>query len=66
MNQKEYELIADAIARTEMINGLDRNKERRGAKHATLRLFVADLCGTLKHNYPKTFDETKFIERCRV
>lgn len=61
MNQKEYELIAGAIYRTRIINDLDKNQVRRNAKEAAICLLINDLIGTLKHTYPKTFNEEKFL-----
>lgn len=63
MNQKEYELIAAAIHRTVTISSLERNKVKREARYAALRLLIADLTGTLAHEY-KPFDIDKFLEAC--
>ncbi len=59
MNQKEYELIAGALARTRQIAGLDKNAVRRTAKLQILRLVQIDLTATMKHEYA-SFDEAKF------
>lgn len=64
MNQKEYDLLAGAIHRTITVSNLDKNQIRRHAKFLALHLLVADLIGTLSHNYPKTFDEEKFLKAC--
>lgn len=67
MNAKEYNLIAGAIVRTAQVTAFtERNKVKRDAKFAALHLLVADLIGTLSHEYPKTFDKDKFLKACGV
>lgn len=63
MNQKEYELIAGAIARTRMVANMDKNSIRRRAKLEILRLVQIDLAANMKHSYT-SFDEEKFIKYC--
>lgn len=60
MNQKEYEILAGVIHRSGFIK--DPNKIRQDAKAKMLRLIVTDLCATLAHEYPATFDEAKFLK----
>lgn len=64
MNQKEYDLIGGAIYRTRTVADIEGNTIKREAKRAALRLLVADLTGTLAHEYPKTFDQAKFLKAC--
>lgn len=66
MNQKEYELLAGVIHRTAAVGRMERNAIKRQAKSDALRLLVSDLTGTLKHTYPKTFDEAKFLRMTGV
>lgn len=63
MNRKEYRILASAIRRTNMANGMERNAIKREAKNASLRLFATDLIATLAHEYPN-FDEQMFREAC--
>jgi len=59
MNQKEYELIAGALARTRMVANMDKNAVRRQAKLQALQLVQIDLVANMKHHYA-SFDEEKF------
>ena len=67
MNAKEYNLIAGAIVRTAQVTAFtEKNRVKREAKFAALHLLVADLAGTLSHEYPKTFDRSKFLKACGI
>ena len=59
MNQKEYELIAGALARTRMVANMDKNEVRRAAKLQALQLMQIDLVANMKHHYT-SFNEEKF------
>jgi hypothetical protein len=64
VNKREYTILAGVIGRTTQIMNMDKNAVRRQAKHAALSLLTTDLTATLAHEYPKTFNEAKFLRAC--
>lgn len=65
MKKTDYELVADAIYRSRMVAEMDKNRTRREAKLAMLRLVVSDLVGTFRHDNSK-FDQDKFTDLCGI
>lgn len=65
MTKKDYELIAQSVRRTRMVEGWDKNQLRKQAKMAALRLVANDLAGSLYGDNPR-FDRTKFLTACGI
>ena len=63
MNRKEYMIVAAAIHRTAIVNGMEGNAIKRAARNAALTLVTSDLIGSFKHEY-SNFDEEKFRAAC--
>lgn len=66
MTKKDYVLIADSIYRTIQVqNWTEKNKVRKQAKYAAMRLVANDLAGSLYGDNPR-FDCERFLKACGV
>ena len=63
MTRKDYQLIAESIHRSGMIE--DKNKIRQQGAENMRRLIACDLIGSLKHDNPN-FNEDKFLQACGI
>lgn len=64
MNQKEYQLIADIFKRELECYPVGSQKYNHEALRAHTEILILVFSARLAKNYPKTFNQVKFLKAC--